>query len=82
MLDKNELKFFIEDIQSEEVAALLAVRISEFSGETLSGASPSHVTTITCNPPEGWSDSDRRRIDAALHDIADVFRARFASKAA
>lgn len=79
MIDKAEMRFFIEDIQSEEVTALLAVRISEFSGETLSGGNPRCVATITCNPQEGWSDSERNRIDVALHDIADVLRARFAA---
>ena len=77
MTDQNELKYYIEDLQRENITALLSVRLSEFSGVTLTGDIPSHVATITCNPQEGWTKENREIIDIALQNIASVLRNRF-----
>ena len=77
MIDANELKYYIEDLQDEGVEALLSVRISKFGKETICGDRPSHVATVTCNPQDGWRDEDRKRIDEALHSIADVLKSRY-----
>jgi hypothetical protein len=77
MTDQNELKYYIEDLGTEEVEALVSVRISKFSGETITGHTPSHVVTYTCSPADGWSDEDRQIIEQATHSIASVLRERY-----
>ena len=80
MIDQNELKYYIEDLQSENITALLSVRLSEFNKVTITGDIPSHVATITCNPQEGWAKENREIIDIALQNIAGVLRKRFGEK--
>lgn len=77
MIDKNELKFYIEDLQSEDVTALLSVRLSANKNKTITGDRPTHIATVTCNPQDGWSDGDRWRIDCALSDIVKVLNKRY-----
>ena len=77
MINQNELKYYIEDLQSEEIDALFSVRLIRYYGTTLSGDRPSHVVTTTHNPYDGWTDEDMETLDLALQTIANILRNRF-----
>lgn len=74
-MNEPELKFFMEDIQKENIVSICAVTLSSNNEKTITDDIPPFIVTTTFIPSCGVTTVEQQeRIRTGLRMIGEVFR--------